>query len=97
MLLLNHWFMYFPLFVGICVWSLFCYTLLCVLHSDEEEIAGCFALIVFLMYCDCWCFMAFPHDVVGWSAVFDGGTSWLYPLTFFKLLFNALFEATSQF
>ena len=48
----------YPLFVGFCVWSFFCYTLLSVLFSftivfDEEERAGCFALIVFLVSCDC--------------------------------------------
>ena len=39
--------MYFPLFVGVlclCL-SLFCYALLCVHSSFEEEKAGCFAII----------------------------------------------------
>ena len=48
--------MYFPLFVGVLCLSLFCYALLCV-HStvlcyylEEEEKAGCFAIIVLQMY-----------------------------------------------
>ena len=42
-------------------------------HRDGEERAGCFTLIVFLMYCDCY--VALPHGVVGWSAVCDCGIS----------------------
>ena len=42
---------------------------------DEEDRADCFALIVFLMSCDCWCSVALPHGVVGWSAVRDCGIS----------------------
>ena len=30
-------------------------------HLDEEERAGCFTLIVFLMSCDCLCSVAFPR------------------------------------
>ena len=44
-------------------------------HLDEEERAACFALIVFLMSCDCYCSMALPHGPVGWSAVCNCGIS----------------------
>ena len=40
-------------------------------HLDEEERAGCFALIVFLMSCYCYCSVALPHCAMGWSAVCD--------------------------
>ena len=38
-------------------------------HFDEEENDSCFALIVFLMHCDCKRSVALPHDAVGYSAV----------------------------
>ena len=38
-------------------------------HLDEEENDSCFALIVFLMSCDCKSSVALPHDAVGLSAV----------------------------
>ena len=41
---------------------------------DEEERAGCFALIVFLIACDCKCSVALPHNAVGWSAACDCGS-----------------------
>ena len=44
-------------------------------HLDEEDRADCFALIVFLMSCDCWRSVALPHGAVGWSAVCDCGIS----------------------
>ena len=37
----------------------------CCYHLDEEENDNCFALIVFLMSCDCKCSVALPHDAVG--------------------------------
>ena len=39
-------------------------------HLEEEEKAGCFAIIVFQMYCYYKCFVALPHGAVGWSAVY---------------------------
>ena len=39
------------------------------LHLDEEENDSCFALIVFLMSCDCKCSVALPPDAVGLSVV----------------------------
>ena len=38
-------------------------------HLGKEENDSCFALIVFLMPCDCKCSDALPHDAVGLSAV----------------------------
>ena len=34
---------------------------------------SCFDSIVFLMSCDCKCFVALPHDAVGLSAVVSVG------------------------
>ena len=45
---------------GLC-WSFFFAMYL----LDEEENDSCFALIVFLVYCDCNCSVALPHDAVG--------------------------------
>ena len=60
-----------------CVCSLLCYAILCVLSSfsiiDEEEKSDCFTLIRFLMSCDCYCHVALPHVVMGWSAVCNCG------------------------
>ena len=36
----------------------FCYSVLCVLHLNGEERAGCFTLTVILMYCDSQCSVA---------------------------------------
>ena len=48
-----------------CVHSHFCN------HLDRDEGAGCFALFVFLVSCDCS--MALSHDATGLSAVCDCG------------------------
>ena len=68
--------MYFPLFVVVLCLSSFCYALLCV-HSrlEEEEKAGCFAIIVLLMFCYYKCSVALPRIGMGWSAVCDCGIS----------------------
>ena len=34
-------------------------------HLEEEEEAGCFAIIVLQMYCYYTCSVALPHGVVG--------------------------------
>ena len=47
------------------VWSLFCYSVLCVLCVLKSY--------VFRMFCDSQCYVALPHGVVGWSAVCDCG------------------------
>ena len=44
-------------------------------HLEEEEKAGCFAIIVLHMYSYYTCSVAFPHGAVGWSAVSDCGIS----------------------
>ena len=80
LLLLIHCFMYLPLFVGFCAWSLFRSAILSILSCfcnllDEEERVGCFALIVFPMPCYCLCSVVFPHGAVGWSEVSDCGIS----------------------
>ena len=36
---------------------------------------GCFAMIVFQMYCFYKCSVALPHGAMGWSAVCDCGIS----------------------
>ena len=75
LLLLNH-----CLFTSHCLWgSVFglCFGMhyfvaFLVLQScDEEEKANCFAIIVSLMSCDCYCSVSLPHAAVGWSAVCD--------------------------
>ena len=52
-----------------------------VLQSERD---GCFTLIVFLMYCDCYCSVGLLHCVVGWSAVCDCVISLSYSLTSMK-------------
>ena len=42
---------------------------------DEKERAGWFTLIVSLVFCDCKCSVALPHDAMGWSAVCVCGVS----------------------
>ena len=42
---------------------------------EEEEKAGCFAIIVLQMYCYNKCYVALPHGAVVWSAVCDFGIS----------------------
>ena len=33
-------------------------------HFDEKKGASCFALIVFMCFCDCLCCMALSHRVI---------------------------------
>ena len=42
-------------------------------HHEEEEKAGCFAIIVLQMYCYYKCSVALPHGAVGCSTVCDCG------------------------
>ena len=72
--------MHFPLFVGFCVVSLFCYALLCIhssfaiiLKRKRKPVALFF--IALQMSCYCKCSVALPHSAVGWSAVCDCGIS----------------------
>ena len=53
-------------FVLLCIYL--CSFYFC-LHFDEEENDSCFALIVFLVSCDCKYSVPLPHDGVGLSAV----------------------------
>ena len=92
-LLLIHCLMYLGIFVGVLCWSLFYYASLCVLsmckHIDEEENDSCFALIVFLMSCECSA--ALPHDAVGLSAVVS------VVLTYFLLIWCPAFIMNVSF
>ena len=53
---------------------LLCITL-CPFYLDEEKRAVNFALIVFLVFCDyyCYCSMTLPHCDMCWSTVCDCG------------------------
>ena len=63
--------MYLPLLLGFCVLSLLCYALLNVLSrcaitlTRQRERAGCFALIVFMVSCECYCSLAALPPLVG--------------------------------
>ena len=67
----------------VCGSSVFVFVLLCItlrpfyfyIHLEEEEKAGCFAIIVLQMYSYYICPVALPHGAVGWSAVCDCGIS----------------------
>ena len=69
----NHTESYIAVPRNICGGSVLVFVLLCISlcsfyfckHIDEEENDSCFALIVFLMSCDCKCSVALPHDAVG--------------------------------
>ena len=62
---------------------MFVFVLLCITlcpfwfcnHLEEEERAGCFAVIVLQMYSYYKCSVTLPHSAVGWSAVCDFGIS----------------------
>ena len=54
---------------------LFCFALLCVLSSFEEESTGCFAFIVLPMSRYCKCSVTIPHCAMCWSAVCECGIS----------------------
>ena len=70
-----------------CVCSLIRYAIPCVFssfgnHVDGEELAGRFALLVFLVSCDCCCSETLLRGAVGWSALCDCGISKSYSLYF---------------
>ena len=62
---------------------MFVFVLLCITlcpfqfcnHIEEEDKAGCFAIIVLKMYCYYKCSVALPRGAVGWSVVCDYGIS----------------------
>ena len=60
-------------------------------HLNGEERAASFTLIVFLITRDCYFSMAFPHSIVGWSAVHDCGISWSDSLIILVLSCNSLY------
>ena len=43
--------------------------------NGREERAGCFTLFVFLVFYDCYCFVALPKGDVGCHTVCDCGSS----------------------
>ena len=72
--------MYFPMFVGVLCLSFFLvYITLCPFLSctrlEEDERAGCFALIVLRISSYRICSVTLHHGAVGWSAVCDRGIS----------------------
>ena len=56
------------MFVFVLVCIIFCPFQFCY-HLEEEEKAGCFAIIVLQMFCYCKRSVVLPHGVVGCSAV----------------------------
>ena len=48
---------------------------------EEEQKAGCFAIIVLQMYCYFKRSVGLPHGAVSWPAFCDSGISWPYLLT----------------
>ena len=85
LLLLIYCLTCFLLVVGVLCLSLLCYAL-CPLkfgnHLEEEEKAGCVAIIVFQMYCYYKYSVVLPHCAKGWSALYECSISWSYSLTF---------------
>ena len=51
--------------MGVLCLSLVCFALLCGLHLEEEERAGCFAFVVLQMSCYCKWSVTLPHGAVG--------------------------------
>ena len=78
LLFLIHCLLLFPLFIlGVCVWSLFCYSAISFFTSFAIILMGKRELVV-LLELSSWCIVTvsvlwlFPaHDAVGWSTVFD--------------------------
>ena len=63
---------------------MFVFVLLCITlcHIEEEDKAGCFAIIVLQMYCYYKCSIALPRGAIGWSVimVFPDHTDLLFDL-----------------
>ena len=56
--------------MGVLCLYVFCYALLCVYSCvEEEEKAGCFAIIVLQMYYYHKCSVSLPYGAVGWAVV----------------------------
>ena len=60
---------------GPCFWYavLLCVISSVVAHLNEEERAGCFNFIVFLIPCDCKCSVSLPCGAVGLVCMCDCG------------------------
>ena len=54
---------------GLCFVMHYLVSFLVLQLSWRGRKAGCFALVVFLVSCGCWCSVALSQGVVGWSAV----------------------------
>ena len=80
LLLLVHWLFVLALFGVVVIGPWFALYYLVAFHFckhlAEEEIAGCFTLIVFLLVL--WCSGTLPHDVVCWAAVCNCRICWSY-------------------
>ena len=64
--------------MGVCVCLCFVkhyFASILVLQLEEEEKAGCFAIIFLQMYCYYKFSVALPDVAVGWSAACDCGIS----------------------
>ena len=68
--------------MGVLCWSLFWYSLLCVLSSFAITLTRKRGLVALLLLSYCKCFVALPHCAVGWSAVCGCDISCSYSLTF---------------
>ena len=66
--------MHFPSFVVVLLCITLCPFQFCN-HLEEEDKAGCFAIIVLQRFCFCICSVALPHGAPCWSAVCDCGIS----------------------
>ena len=64
---------------------MFVFVLLCITFCnclEEEEKAGCFAIVSYRCIVTIKCSVALSHSAVGWFEVCDCGVSWSYSLTF---------------
>ena len=62
------------MFVFVLLWITLCPLKICY-HLEEEEKAGCFAVIILHTCCCCGCYVDLPRGDVGWCAVCDCGIS----------------------
>ena len=62
------------------------------IHLPEEERAGYFTLLVFLLSCGCLCSVSLPCGAVIWCVVFVCGVSRSYSLAFHARIQKVLSE-----
>ena len=80
LLLSIHCLLLLPLFVEVCVgpcfflFSTFCPSSFAITSLAKCR-AGCLTVIVLLISCDCYYYVALLHGAVGWSLACDGGIS----------------------